>query len=525
MPAAVARNRTPEVPVEARESVPLDPIALQALAADFAQAPRAGTVNRRGPFRPERLVSARLKQSGALAARFFRAGDVVSVTALAALTTAIALGGRLAAAPLRDLLPIVVATSLVAWLFGVFGLYGFGRHERLGVHLSKVTTAFAVALIPAYGLAFGLGASDVAITGLDTWFLMTPLVVLALHGWAFTTVQGWRAQGRLTPNIVIVGATKHAERLITAALARRDVNVIGVFDDRLARSPEALSGVPVLGDVQALVEHRIAPFVDRVVVCVDAGARGRVREIVDRLRVLPNEVSLLVDLETESDRDAALARLADAPLTRLSGLPENDRRAFAKRLLDLGVGALMLVMLAPLMGLIALWVKLDSQGPVLFRQKRHGFNNEVVTVWKFRTMRQESTDQAGARQVVADDERVTRAGRFLRQMSLDELPQLVNVLKGEMSLVGPRPHSVGMKTGQWESARLVAEYAWRHRMKPGMTGWAAIKGSRGPLHTAADVRKRVALDIEYIERQSVWLDLYCILMTVPVLVGDRLAIR
>ena len=525
MPVAHARTRTPEVPAEPRESASLDAVALQALAADFARTPNADTVNRRGPFRPERLVSARLKQSGALAARFFRAGDVVTVLGLALLTTGMAQGARLSSTPLHDLLPIVMAAPMIAWLFGVFGLYGFGRHERLGVHLSKVAAAFAIGLIPAYGLAYLLGASIEAAVGLTAFFLLAPLTVQALHGWWFTTVRGWRVQGRLTPNVVMVGATKHAERLIGAALARRDVNVIGVFDDRLARSPEALSGVPVLGDVQALVDHRITPFVDRVVVCVDPGARGRVREIVDRLRVLPNEVSLLVDLETESDRDAALARLADAPLTRLSGLPEDDRRAFSKRLLDLGVGALALVVLSPLMAAIALWVKFDSPGPVLFRQRRHGFNNEIVTVWKFRTMRHASADQAGAKQVVADDERVTRAGRFLRQMSLDELPQLINVLKGEMSLVGPRPHAVAMKTGQSESARLVAEYAWRHRMKPGMTGWAAIKGSRGPMHTAADVRKRVALDIDYIERQSVWLDLYCIAMTVPVLVGDRLAIR
>jgi polysaccharide biosynthesis protein PslA len=525
MPAALLRTRTPEVPAEVRESAPLDAVALQALAADFVDTPKADTVNRRGPFRPERLVSARLKQSGALAARFYRAADMVTVLGLGLLTTGMALGWRLAQAPLHDLLPMMVAAPLVAWLFGVFGLYGFGRHEKLGVHLAKVALAFAIALLPAFGLAILMGASPEAAVGLTIWFLLAPLSVQALHGWWFTTVRGWRNEGRLTPNVAIVGATKHAERLIGAALARRDVNVIGVFDDRLARSPEALSGVPVLGDVQALVEHRVTPFVDRVVVAVDPGARGRVRDIVDRLRVLPNEVSLLVDLETETVRDAALTKLADAPLTRLSGHPEDDRRAFSKRLLDLGVGAVALVLLSPLMAVIALCVKLDSPGPVFFRQKRHGFNNETVTVWKFRTMRHERADATASKQVMIDDERVTRAGRFLRQMSLDELPQLINVLKGEMSLVGPRPHAVGMKTGQSESAQLVAEYAWRHRMKPGMTGWAAIKGSRGPLHTAADVRKRVALDIEYIERQSVWLDLYCIAMTVPVLVGDRLAIR
>jgi lipopolysaccharide/colanic/teichoic acid biosynthesis glycosyltransferase len=135
-------------------------------------------------------------------------------------------------------------------------------------------------------------------------------------------------------------------------------------------------------------------------------------------------------------------------------------------------------------------------------------------------MRVEAADATASRQVSADDDRVTRVGRIIRRTSLDELPQILNVLKGEMSLVGPRPHAIGMKTGEVESARLVAEYAHRHRMKPGMTGWAAIKGSRGPVDTPELVKRRVALDVEYIERQSFWFDLYIIAMTIPCLLGD-----
>jgi lipopolysaccharide/colanic/teichoic acid biosynthesis glycosyltransferase len=140
-------------------------------------------------------------------------------------------------------------------------------------------------------------------------------------------------------------------------------------------------------------------------------------------------------------------------------------------------------------------------------------------------MRVEAADATASRQVSADDDRVTRVGRIIRRTSLDELPQILNVLKGEMSLVGPRPHAIGMKTGEVESARLVAEYAHRHRMKPGMTGWAAIKGSRGPVDTPELVKRRVALDVEYIERQSFWFDLYIIAMTIPCLLGDRQAVR
>jgi len=140
-------------------------------------------------------------------------------------------------------------------------------------------------------------------------------------------------------------------------------------------------------------------------------------------------------------------------------------------------------------------------------------------------MRQEAADASAERQVTANDERVTRLGRILRTTSLDELPQLINVLQGSMSLVGPRPHAIGMKTGEEESATLVADYAQRHRIKPGMTGWAAIHGSRGPLATAEDVRRRVALDVHYIEHQSFWLDAWIIVMTVPSVLGDREAVR
>jgi exopolysaccharide biosynthesis polyprenyl glycosylphosphotransferase len=284
-------------------------------------------------------------------------------------------------------------------------------------------------------------------------------------------------------------------------------------------------GVPVLGDVDALLTHRITPFVDLIVVAVDPEATRRVREIAARLAILPNEVALVVQPDGSKSRAAAIERLDESPLAPLGGATDLERKAFAKRLQDLLFGIPMLVLLSPVIAVAAVLVKLDSRGPVFFRQRRHGFNNEEIVVWKFRTMRVEATDSRAERQVTANDDRVTRVGRLLRSTSLDELPQLINVLHGEMSLVGPRPHAIGMKTGAVESARLVAEYAHRHRMKPGMTGWAAIHGSRGPLHEAADVQRRVELDVEYISRQSFWLDVWIMVMTVPSVFGDRGAIR
>ena len=214
---------------------------------------------------------------------------------------------------------------------------------------------------------------------------------------------------------------------------------------------------------------------------------------------------------------AAAPRLKAAPRSR-------PIHVALKRILDLAIAVPMLILLAPLLIAVAVFIKLDSAGPALFRQSRLGLNGRAFGILKFRTMNVVEDGDAVV-QAERNDARVTRIGAFLRTTSIDELPQLLNVITGDMSLVGPRPHAIGMRTGAVESARLVADYAHRHRMKPGMTGWAAIHGSRGPLHEAADVQRRVALDIEYISRQSFWLDVWIMLATVPTMLGDRHAIR
>jgi lipopolysaccharide/colanic/teichoic acid biosynthesis glycosyltransferase len=240
---------------------------------------------------------------------------------------------------------------------------------------------------------------------------------------------------------------------------------------------------------------------------------------------VPNAVSLLIDDGDHNRELAARDWILDLPLAHLSGARSRVVQAILKRALDLVVSVAGLIVLLPFFGAIALAIRLDSPGPVFFKQRRHGYLNEEVLVWKFRSMRVEASDFAGRRQVTADDDRVTRVGRFIRKTSLDELPQLWNVVRGEMSLVGPRPHAIGMLTGGAEASQLVETYAHRHRMKPGLTGWAAVNGSRGPLDTAEAVRRRVSLDLEYVERQSIWLDIAIILRTLPCVLGDSAAVR
>jgi len=513
--ARTLRNR-PSVPARA-----LDAAGLQALAAEAIAAPDPRT--RRGPFRPEKLVTSRARQSERLSSFYFRGIDVAGLIGLTMLMILMS-GASPLGVPLAAILPSATAVGVAVVALRALRLYGFGRGERLDVHLLKVVVAIGLGGLAGSGVALAAGRA-LEVLPLTEWAVAAAGMVAALHALWWGVVNSWRADGRLTPSIAIVGATKHAERLISGALRRRDLNVLGVFDDRLGRAPTAVAGVPVLGDLDALVGHKLTPYLDHIVVAVDPEARARVSQISQRLAILPNAISLVVDQDGEDERDASLARLARSPLASIDGTRDPDRAAYVKRLQDLIIGSAMLVGFAPVLGLIALGIKMDSPGPVFFRQRRHGFNNEEILVWKFRTMRHEASDATASRQVTADDDRITRFGKLLRKSSLDELPQLLNVLKGEMSLVGPRPHAVGMKTGDTESARLVAEYAHRHRMKPGMTGWAAIKGSRGPLHSAGDVRRRVQLDIDYIERQSFWLDVWIILVTAPVLLGDRAAVR
>jgi Undecaprenyl-phosphate glucose phosphotransferase len=494
-----------------------------------ARAPRADLhsvrSDRRGPFRPSQLASARNRLSGATVARIVRGVDLalMAVTAWSVLSLVQPTGPL--GAPLHEVLTYLAAGVLGAWGLKCADSYGFAPAEPLALHLVRAGGGLVLAALAGSAAMMVFPPADGVRAGLGLWWVTSfGLVYLAHLGW-WLSVRRWRKAGMLTPNVVVVGATKNAERLIGALLETREAAVLGVFDDRLGRAPDAICRVPVLGDTQALLSHRVMPYVDRIVITVPSTAQARVRQLIDRLRILPNDISLFLEFDAAEGSSRALSRLAEAPLAQVSGHARDEARAVWKRVQDLLLGSAALVAALPVMAAVAVAVKLDSPGPALFRQRRHGFNNEEIVVWKFRSMRHDCADATASRQVCADDDRITRVGRFIRRTSLDELPQLLNVLRGEMSLVGPRPHAIGMKSGEAESARLVAQYAHRHRIKPGVTGWAAIKGSRGPVNTTADVRRRVALDVEYIERQSLWLDLYILAMTLPCLLGDRAAVR
>lgn len=402
----------------------------------------------------------------------------------------------------------------------------FPPTETWAEHIKKVALASCAALGLWLAAALLLRPDTFLPDALAFSGLLATAALLIVHSLYFIQVKRLHEKGQLIPNIVMLGATEAARRLIEENARTRDLNILAIFDERLSRAPHNIHGVPVVGKIEDLTSWDALPYIDRIIVTLPAMAEERKQAFVEQVRLLPNRIAFVVDAFENLDHvQQRLTQIAEIRTREVTGTPKPGYHTALKRLMDIGVSVLALAIGAPFLLLIAALIKLDSPGPALFKQRRHGFNNREFFVFKFRSLRVESEDKDARSQVVAGDSRVTKIGRFIRKTSIDELPQLFNVIKGDMSLVGPRPHAVGMHTGEVETYRLVEEYAHRHKVKPGMTGWAQINGSRGPLHDAASVARRISLDLEYIERSNIFFDLYIIAMTIPCLLGDSENIR
>ncbi|MGD9979312.1 MAG: exopolysaccharide biosynthesis polyprenyl glycosylphosphotransferase [Hyphomonadaceae bacterium] len=397
-------------------------------------------------------------------------------------------------------------------------LTDFYRFSLVRIRPERGMGGLALGAIAGLLIANTLAPDAKSAAALAATLPFAAMLLAGVHAAFAVWIVAANRQGVFAETIVLIGATNAAGRMIKRAAKAGEARIVAVVDDRASRSPLQVGEAPVIGTVEDLLQWESLPNVDRIVITVTQKAEARVRQIIERLRVAPNRVDLLLDFDTSCVRGRRVERFGGAAVACVSGRPHNHRRAFVKRLEDIVLGALLAAVFALPMLLIAIAIKLDSKGPVLYRQRRHGFNNRVFTALKFRSMRHDPG--AALQQVRANDPRVTRVGRFLRRTSLDELPQLFNVLKGEMSLVGPRPHAVGMKASERELTQIVSEYAHRHRVKPGITGWAQVNGSRGPVTSAACVRRRVRLDLDYVARASLWFDLEILFRTVPIMLGD-----
>jgi len=448
------------------------------------------------------------------------------------------------AVSLFDVLAVLGAgiASYQAYLVGVMGTAGVDRGQYL---LSETLVALLFALLlrqqQAYRvnrllelprqlrlvasnllLAFALLALACFLAKLSTSFS---------RGWALL----WLATSGTTLALSRLALAPGLKRLVQAGHLRRRRAVVGtgaaldaVLDalrqdgeepaDLLRVFPYVATAAAEDGErAAALVATlRMLPLDEVIVACPDRDGEV-LKPLIDRLKVLPVDVRLSVPALAAHLPVRGISLLGTLPLIDVAVTPLKHWHVLLKSTFDRGAALALLLLLSPVLLLLALFIKLDSRGPVLFVQERFGFNNDVIRVLKFRSMYVDRGDPSGAAHTVRGDARVTRLGRWLRVHSLDELPQLLNVLRGEMSLVGPRPHPLAMRAGDRLYHEVVKGYFARHRVKPGITGWAQVNGLRGEITSVERAQHRVDYDLWYIDHWSIWLDLKILALSLKVI--------
>jgi Undecaprenyl-phosphate glucose phosphotransferase len=397
----------------------------------------------------------------------------------------------------------------------IYQVQAFRGHEK---QYMRLASAWSVVFLIVIGISFFAKAGDqFSRVWLGTFYVLGLITLIAFRRALFLVVRHWTRQGRLDRRTVVVGSDKNGEALLLSLSSQRDsdLNVIGVFDDRNdGRSLPVCNGVPNLGVIDDIVEFARKTRVDLVIFSLPIVAEGRILHMLKKLWVLPVDIRLSAHANKLRFRPRSYSYIGNVPVIDIFDRPIADWDIVMKWLFDKLVGTLALICLSPLMLLIALAVKLDSKGPILFKQRRYGFNNELIEIYKFRSMYTEHADATASRLVTRNDPRVTRVGRFIRKTSIDELPQLLNVVfVGNLSLVGPRPHAVNAKAAEHLYDEAVDGYFARHRVKPGITGWAQIHGWRGETDSREKIQRRVEHDLYYIENWSLLLDLSILFKT------------
>ena len=409
---------------------------------------------------------------------------------------------------------VTFATILLFQKTWLYTIHGVRDYVRQSPRIILIVTAVFASMIALNYIFHNSGNLSRTTTGI--WFASAMIMLLAIRAMWSRQIRIWTRQKRLVRRSVIVGGGAEAAALIEALQKNADsgIEIVGLFDDRDdQRTPENTAGITKLGTFDELVKFARSTRIDLLIVTLPVTAETRLMQMLKKLWVLPVDIRLSAQTSKLRFRPKAYSYIGGIPFLDLFDKPLSDWNTLLKMLEDRILGAVLLVLAAPVMALVALAVKLDSKGPALFRQKRYGFNNELIEVYKFRSMYTDMTDANAAKLATRDDPRITRVGRFIRKTSLDELPQLFNVVKGELSLVGPRPHAILASSENRLYEDVVDGYYARHRIKPGVTGWAQINGWRGETDTAEKIERRVEHDIYYMEHWSILFDLYIILMT------------
>src|SRR5262245_15673832 len=347
------------------------------------------------------------------------------------------------------------------------------------------------------------------------WFSGGVALLLASRIVLHQQMKSWSRAGRLGKVVAIVGAGPVAQRLLRGLNATPGgPRIFGVYADDAASLPRRCMGHTILGTVDDLLRDVRLHGIDTIIVALPSTADPPLVETLNKLSLVPVDVRLCPGEFGLRVGTVQASHIGGMTFLNVIDRPLRDWSWIVKSVEDRVLGFLILMLISPLMMAVALLIRLDSPGPALFRQRRYGFNNQVIEVLKFRTMYHEQSDANAERLTQRNDPRITRVGAFLRRTSLDELPQFLNVVRGEMSIVGPRPNALAAKAGPLLYQEAVRYYDARHRVKPGITGWAQVNGWRGETETLEQIRKRVEYDFYYIEHWSIALDLRIIARTV-----------
>ena len=366
------------------------------------------------------------------------------------------------------------------------------------------------------GLYFSKMGEEISRSWIAGWYLLGGATLFLIRREAARRVNAWEQSGRGAVRIAVFAETAAAIKVVNR-LKRLDdkcLSLVGVFAPRGPADRPISSAIEHRGTIDDLIALCRSSAVDEIIVALPSDRISHLSGSLQKMRETVVNVNICLPEFLELDLRLGRSRvLRGLPVIGISERPLIGWKGLAKRAEDCVLAGAALVVFAPIMAVIALLVPIESPGPILFRQLRHGFNNSSITVLKFRTMYHDPTPDPTVRQARPNDPRVTRLGRFLRRTSLDELPQLVNVLRGDMSLVGPRPHAIPHDE---KYASLIDNYLARHRVRPGITGLAQVNGYRGETDTVEKMRKRIEHDLKYIEEWSLLLDLSVLFRTVLV---------